>query len=67
MNDEQLHFLKKEFYIISKHLQSISESLIVFTGIYECIADSLYKMSDHKKILTETGELNEKIKSRKKN
>lgn len=64
MNDEQFHIIRKDFLTLSRNMQSIAESLVVFTGIYENISESLYEISEKIKNESLT---NEKIKSTKKN
>jgi hypothetical protein len=63
MNDEQFHTIRRDFLTLSRNVQSIAESLVVFIGIYENISESLYEIS--KKMKNE-GFTNEKIKSTKK-
>ena len=64
MDDEQFLIVRRDFLTLSRNIQSISESLIVFTGIFESISESLYNISEKDK----EGKIDEnKIKSRKKN
>jgi len=64
MNDEQFQLIRRDFLTLSRNIQSVSESLVVFTGIFESISESLYKISEKDK----EGKIDEgKIKNRKKN
>lgn len=64
MNDEHFHIVRRDFLTLTNYFKSISESLIVLTGIQEDIAQNIYKLT---KLYDKSRMLNEKkVRSRKK-